>query len=81
MPLNSASIIKGLSLNMWTKFKNGERGTLKEYPIRLIYQVGDEEMKELAFNHIALQTPYLMGEPLFANLKDGEKVDTVINFD
>lgn len=81
IPLNSTPIIDGISLNSWTSLKNGERGAHKEFPIRLIYQVGTDEVNELPFNHSASQTPYILSEKHFSNIKDGEKVDVTINLD
>lgn len=81
IPLNSTPIIEGLSLNTWTSLKNGERGAHKEFPLHLTYQVGTDDIKKLAFNHNASQTPYILGEKHFAKLKDGENVDVIINFD
>lgn len=80
VPLNSTPIIDGLSLNSWTSLKNGERGAHKEFPINLLYKIGDNEDVILPFNHEASETPYILSEGKFINLNDGEKTEITINF-
>ncbi len=81
IPLNSTLIVDGISLNVWTSLRGGDRGTLKEFPIRLTYQIGDDEVCELPFDPICVKTPYLYSEKHFTKLYDGDKVDVTIYFD
>ena len=80
VPLNSTPIIEGISLNSWTSLKGGERGTHKEFPIAVVYQIGDEDEIAMPFNHEKAESPYILSESKFANLQDGDKIDVSINF-
>ncbi len=80
IPINSASIIEGLSLNSWTSLKHKGRGTPKEIPINVFYKVEEDPEVSLTFDYKNGKTPYLIGEPDFINLKDGDKIDSLITF-
>lgn len=80
IPLNSPIIIDGISLNLWTKLKEGERGTLKAFPINMFYKIREEPKVFLPFNHEKEKTPYLISESDFVNMKDGDKINATINF-
>lgn len=81
IPLNSTPIIDGLSLNSWTSLKGGERGTMKEFPISISYKMGDFPEIVLTFNHEKSETPYIISEPKFVDMKDGDKVEVTIKLD
>lgn len=81
LPLNSTPIIDGISLNSWTSLKGGDRGTMKEFPICISYKIGDNEETILSFNHEKAEIPYIISEPQFVGMKDGDKVDVTIKLD
>ncbi|MDE6120751.1 MAG: hypothetical protein K2F63_03075, partial [Muribaculaceae bacterium] len=58
----------------------GERGVLKEFPISISYKVGDNEETTLTFNHGKAEIPYIISEPQFIDMKDGDRIDIDINF-
>ena len=79
VPINSSQLIDAISLNTWTSLKNGKRGTLKEFPTRLFYLIGENYKVELPFNTDT--TPYLFFEKQFSELVDGQKIDTSFFFE
>lgn len=81
IPLNSTPIIEGISLNSWTSLKGGDRGTLKEFPTCISYKVEDNEEVSLQFNHDEEKIPYMISEPKFVGMKDGEQVEITIKLD
>jgi len=76
--LNSTPIIDGISLNSWTSLKGGDRGTLKEFPICLAYKIADQEEIDLPFDHVKGEIPYIMSEPQFIGMNDGDKLEVTI---
>lgn len=81
IPLNSTPIIEGISLNSWTSLKGGKKGTHKEFPISILYQIGEEDEVVIPFNHEKAETPYIISENKFSDLQDGDKVEVSINLD
>lgn len=81
IPLNSTSIIDGICLNSWTSLKNGERGTLKEFPICISYKVGNNEEKIMTFNYDKFEIPYIISEPQIAEIQESEKIEVIIKLD
>lgn len=79
--LNSTPIVEMLALNSWTTLKNGVRGTLKEYPVEMYYQIGDNVQVHLPFSQLLEGTPFLFSEPRFIEMNDGDKVNVVLNLE
>ncbi len=81
VPLNSTPIIDAISLNSWTSLKGGDRGTLKEFPICIAYKIAEDEEIVLPFNHVKGEIPYILSEPQFVGMKDGDKIEVTIKLD
>lgn len=81
VPITSSQILDSLCLNSWTYLKDSVRGTKKEYPINMFYKLEDAGEVMLPFDHEHGGTPYMIIEQDLENIADGEKIDSVINFD
>lgn len=81
IPLNDALLLNGLSIDSWTKLRNGHRGIHKNFPISLFYQLPNTDPIFISINHAQKRTPYLISEPKFAGLKNGDKIDVEILID
>lgn len=76
--LNSTPIVEALALNLWTTVKDNKRGSLKEFPTYLFYQIDDMEEVSLPFSQIKGGTPYLYSESNFAEMNNGDMIDVKI---
>lgn len=74
VPLNSTEIVEALSLNTWTRKKDGSRSMLKEFPVNVSYRMDYD--REIAFP--LARTPFLADEEKFAGMSNGDKLDTEI---
>ncbi|MDE6346662.1 MAG: hypothetical protein K2L55_08335 [Muribaculaceae bacterium] len=81
IPLNDTQLLNGLSIDSWTKLKNGRRGIHKNFPIALFYQLPNTDPITFSINHEQKETPYLISEPKFAGLKNGDKIEVEILMD
>lgn len=79
--LNSSQLIDALSLCAWTSLNKGkERGTLKQFPVNLFYQIDTEPEVVLPFNFKNGGSPYMQAEDKLKTLADGELFVSTINF-
>lgn len=81
VPIDSTKLIDDLSLNIWTTLKHGKRGSLKVFPLSIFYQILGEDKITILFNHIQAKTPYLISEPEFDGMNDGDKVEVDLKYD
>lgn len=78
--LNSSQILEALSLNSWTSLKDNVRGTQKEFPINIFYNLEDTGEIILPFDYDHAGTPYMIMEPKLVDMADGDKIDSAISF-
>lgn len=82
VPLNSSEIIEELSLNSWTSLKDSSRSIQKKFPINIYYKLEPEADEViLPFDHLNAGTPYMIDEPKFLKMSDGDKIDSTIVFE
>lgn len=81
VPIISPQILEALSVNSWTTLKDNVRGSKKEFPINMFYKFDDGDEVLLPFDYEHVGHPYMLIEYELENIADGEKIDSVINFD
>lgn len=81
IPLNSTEILDALCENGWTKLKTGDRGAPKSFPLSMDVEIESELIQSLKFNHETGKYPYTLCESHFSTLKNGETIETIIDFE
>ena len=79
VPLNDDDLITMLTLDAWTKGKDGKKLQIKEAPKKLTLKVNDS-IHELNFNPSALKTPYLLIEKSIDEMSIGDTINQTIMF-
>lgn len=81
IPLNSKEILDALCENGWTKLKTKERGAPKSFPLSMEIEVESKPLKMISFRHEIGKYPYTLSEIHFPTFDNGERIETIIDFE